>query len=337
MASTPSPFDESQLHLLPSNGSGGELDKLRDAFGKVLANHGDIQELFCSVSAQLPSVRTGDENLSGEWDALQQEYNEIFGDAQSNASKCATYLDSFKNVLFPSAMLSPSFDATQLDEFMQAIITHEADAREVKERLQRISYDIAVFRRRILACVAKDAPNAWVKFWRDVGDFCVNIWQTICRLLELIGKAVQFLVSAFQEIKLDCVLIRLDIEMRSYSPLLLDVGGSPKDVVATVDSDCKILTEKLRGFGGAWHLVWIACSDLRTCLEQARVIVKAAAERIFPLSQCLREFATGDDNPLGGGTVWEKENDWADRYDWMIKSRWSKKVDWGSSIGSDIW
>ncbi|EMD33771.1 hypothetical protein CERSUDRAFT_117860 [Gelatoporia subvermispora B] len=345
-ASLPSPSAECDNHSPPARGwlskdvSGDlNIERLKDQLGKMLNNHGDIIALFRSVSVQLCAARNAEDDLVGEWDVLRRRYVTVFEDSQCSASKCAAYLDSFKDVLLPSAMLAPTFELSQLEDFTNAIETHETEAKDLKSKFQSIAYDLCIFRGKIILRVAQAAPSAWAKFWKDVEKFCINMWQTICRLLELIGKAVQSLVSGVHRVKLDCFAFRLELEMRSFSPFTSDIGPSLREVAARIGPDSSVLVEKLRGFEGIWHLVFIACSDLRTYLQQARnlaeldrvEILGKASDKFSPLAQCLREFAAGQDT-----TRWESWS-WSasDISGSCNTSGWAKNGEWGSNGESD--
>ncbi|OCH87623.1 hypothetical protein OBBRIDRAFT_796009 [Obba rivulosa] len=290
-----------------------DLAKLKDGFRTLIADHKDIQQLFKSVDTELEGTQQVDEVLKTDWDELRKRYNRVFRKSQRNAARCVTFLNAYVETLVPTSISPTPFDQKQflLNKFLETIPIHEEEAEELESCFEDIVHDIEAFQLKVASVLrGKEEPiGAWAKFWNGVGEICVSIWKAVYNLLVKILRCFRLLLSHIKVVRLSCFAVSFSIELREYSVLGSDSGRSNQAIAAEVKEDCKLLAEKLCGFKGAWHLVWLNCSHLKTHVQMARTMNAAPTESaanfasdaslakaamvLVPLAECLRSYSEG--------------------------------------------
>jgi len=285
-----------------------DLGKLKDAFRTLMSDHRDIQQLFRSVDCELSATPEVDvEELREQWADLRTTYARVFRKSQRNASRCATFLNGYVETLVPTSLSSVPFQQKlfMLNKFMETSLVHQSEAEELEASFGDIVHRTETFQLKVASALrGKDEPiGAWARFWNGVGEICVAVWRAVYNLLVMILRTFRSLLSHIKVVRLSCFSLSFSIELREYSKLASDSGKSPQAVAAEVKEDCRLLAEKLCGFQGAWHLVWLNCSNLRTYVREAGTmsaipavadanLVKAAMV-LVPLTDCLRSYAEG--------------------------------------------
>ncbi|OSD07028.1 hypothetical protein PYCCODRAFT_1431206 [Trametes coccinea BRFM310] len=291
--------------------------ELKQNFVTLTNDQLDIQELFRSVAAQLESTpEIGEQHpLSTEWNELRQRHRKVYRDSQQNAGLCAHFLKNFAEILVPlsqSTRVSLAQKRQMIGKFLEAIPVHLNAARENGERFSELGKDVEVFPRKVASALRlKAEPQGFFEsVWTGIEELCMSIWNSLNRLLTKIVDMFKLMLSRLEKMRFSCFGISLDIHFSRYQSLDSDANMhemTPRQVVGQLEEDTKAIVEKLTAFESAWHVVWLACSRLRSDLALARSFacgeppipqacnsnLCAGALLHTPLVECLNAYSLG--------------------------------------------
>ncbi|KAI9067327.1 hypothetical protein FKP32DRAFT_1620595 [Trametes sanguinea] len=291
--------------------------ELKQNFVTLTNDQLDIQELFRSVAAQLESTpEIGEQHpLSAEWNELRQRHRKVYRDSQQNAGLCAHFLKNFAEILIPlsqSRRVSLPQKKQMIGKFLETIPVHLDAARENMERFNELGKDVEVFPRKVASALRlKAEPQGFFEsVWTGIEELCMSIWNSLIRLLTKIVDTFKLMLSRLEKMRFSCFGISLDIHFARYQSLHSDANMhemTPRQVVGELEEDTKAIVKRLTAFESAWHVVWLACSQLRSDLAMAGSFATAdppipqacdsnlcaAALLHTPLVECLNAYSLG--------------------------------------------
>ncbi|KAL6301258.1 hypothetical protein BKA93DRAFT_863430 [Sparassis latifolia] len=285
-------------------------EKLKESFSLIVHNQLDIQRLFRSVAGQLENTNQigEDHPLCNEWNGLRQTHRKLYRDSQQNAAQCASFLNNYAVILIPLSRSSMSLREKRfmIEKFLEAIPAHLNSAKKITERFHELGKEVEGFQLKVASALRTKAESSgfFENLWTGLEELCMSIWQALRKLLVQIVDTFRAMLSHIQTVRFSCVGIRIDIEMRRYTPLTsYTPQPSSRTVARQVKEDCKEISDNLSVFEDAWHVVGLSCSELLFSVAMAKSLapipvacdrnLKSVEATYLPLVECLRAYSTG--------------------------------------------
>ncbi|EMD33762.1 hypothetical protein CERSUDRAFT_117850 [Gelatoporia subvermispora B] len=263
-----------------------ELEEVRSSFSTLISDHEDVRALFTSVAARLKESPDIDESFQQEWEALRKRYNRLYTHSQRSAGTCATLFNEYISTLVPGQ------NEELLNDFLSTIPDRTAEAQQLSSDFGGLVHSIGVFQLRVANVL--QPTGAWAMICGHVKE----LWQAIYNLvIRLVDRARRF-ISGIGALEFSCFRHTIEIELPEYSRLQSGQVQSPRTLNGEIQADTALLIRNLNGFQGAWHLLWMHCSHLRSSRAKYGPRILAEMMTVYgePLNlliECLSAFSRG--------------------------------------------